>query len=245
MVTSEITATKTHQAYQLYYDDSHREGYGETELPDYDAWLVEFPGCKEVQFGFWEPQVITIGGSEGLLVREEGTDRLWHTTQFHLPERIEFESVGNFLMIHDLSRIRVTDFPYNRERWPIMSKRMLEALLSVREFPHQVIPIVMLDAFTPIEFEENHDYVAVQLLEHQDVFDWEKSIYEPHSEKPNRFKSGSLEKLVLREPLAGLPPLFRIATTPLQTKLYVSAEGRTALEGVGIRGVTFLESLEI
>jgi hypothetical protein len=239
MITSETTATKTHQAYEISHDDSHREGYGETELPEYDAWLIEFPGFKEVKIGFWSPQVVTIGGSKGYLVREEGTDGLWRTTQFYLPERIEFESVGNFLMIHDLRRTRVTDYPYNREGWPIMSKRMLETLLSVREFHHQVIPIVMLDAFTPIEFEENHDYVAVQLLEHQDVFDWGKSVYERDPELPNGVDS--LEKLVLKELSEGLPPLFRIATTPLKNLLYVSAEGRTALEAAGIRGVNFIE----
>jgi hypothetical protein len=238
MITSETTATKTHQAYQISCDSSHREGYGETELPEYDAWLIEFPGCQEVQFGYWEPQVITTGGSEGFLVREEGTDGLWYTTQFHLPKRIEFESVGNFLMIHDLSRTRVTDYPDNREGWPIMSKRMLEALLSVRDFPHQAIPIVMLDAFTPIEFEENHDYVAVQLLEHQDVFDWEKSIYERDPELTNGVDS--LEKLVLKEPPEGLPSLFRVTTTPLSNKLYVSPEGKAALEAAGIRGVNFV-----
>jgi hypothetical protein len=240
MFTSETTATKTHQAYQISCDSSHREGYGETELPEYDAWLVEFPGCQEAQVGFWSSQVITTGGSEGFLVREEGTDGLWRTTQFYLPNHIEFMCVWEFLQINDLSRTRVTDFPYNREGWPIMSKRMLEVLLSVREFPHQVIPIVMLSDHADSD-EKNYEFVAVQLLEHQDVFDWEQSVYKPHPEKPNRFKSGSLEKLVLEEPPGGLPPLFRIATTPLRNLLYVSAEGRTALETAGIRGVNFIE----
>jgi hypothetical protein len=216
MVTSEMTATKTHQAYQLSHDSSHREGYGETELPDYDAWLItDIPGSKDFNGGFWRPQ------------------------QLEPPRQVEFMCVWEFLQIHDLSRTRVTDYPYNREGWPIMSKRMLEALLSVREFPHQVIPIVMLSDHADSD-EKNYEFVAVQLLEHQNVFDWEKSIYEPHSEKLNRFKFGSLEKLVLKDPPGGLPPLFRIATTPLQTDLYVSAEGRTALEAIGIRGVNFV-----
>jgi hypothetical protein len=222
MVTSAMTATKTHQAYRLYHDDSHREGYGETELPEYDAWLItDIPGSKDFNGGFWRPQ------------------------QLEPPTRVEFESVGNFLMIHDLRRTRVTDYPYNREGWPIMSKRMLEALLSVRTFPHQVIPIVMLDAFTPIEFEENHDYVAVQLLEHQDVFDWEQSVCERNLEVPNCIKFGSLESAVFKEPPNGFPPLFRVATVPLTNRLYVSSKGKAALEEAGIRGVSFLESLEI
>jgi hypothetical protein len=222
MITSETTATKTHQAYQLSHDSSHREGYGETELPDYDAWLVtESIDWSTIKHSFWRANPL------------------------HLPDRIEFESVGNFLMIHDLRRTRITDFPHNREGWPIMSKRMLEALLSVREFPHQVIPIVMLDAFTPLEFEENHDYVAVQLLEHQDVFDWEQSKCERDLEVPNCVRFGSLESAVFIEPLDGFPPLFRVTTIPLSNRLYVSAEGKAALEETGIRGVNFLESLEI
>jgi hypothetical protein len=220
MATSEMTATRTYQAYRLYHSGSHREGYGENELPDYDAWLVS-PSIdwSSVKHSFWR------------------------TNLLHLPDRIEFESIGNFLMIHDLRRTRVTDFPRNREGWPIMSKRMLEALLSVREFSHQVIPIVMLDAFTPIEFEENHDYVAVQLLEHQDVFDWEQSVYERDPDRPTMLDS--CRRVVLKVPSNGLPPLFRIATVPLDTRLYVSSEGRAALEEAGIRGVNFIESLGI
>jgi hypothetical protein len=217
MVTSQTTATKTHQAYELYESSSHREGYGETELPEYDAWLVtESIDWITIKHSFWEPNPLQV------------------------PDGIEFMCVWEFLQINDLSRTRVTDYPYNRQGWPIMSKRMLEALLSVQEFPHQVIPIVMLSDHADSD-EENHEFVAVQLLEHQDVFDWENSIYERDPEVPNCIESSSLEKLVLRDPSGGFPPLFRIGTAPLQTKLYVSAEGRTALEAAGIRGVNFVQ----
>jgi hypothetical protein len=217
MITSETTATKTHQAYALYESSSHREGYGETELPEYDAWLVtESVDWTTIKYSFWEPN------------------------QLHVFDCIEFMCVWEFLQIHDLSRTRVTDFPYNRQGWPIISKRMLEALLSVREFPHQVIPIMMLSDHADSD-EKSDEFIAVQLLEHQDVFDWEQSIYERDPEVPNCIESTSLEKLVLRTPPKGFPPLFRIGTAPLQTKLYVSAEGRTALEAAGIRGVNFVQ----
>jgi hypothetical protein len=119
----------------------------------------------------------------------------------------------------------------------------LNALLSVRDFPHQVIPIVMIDRAVgdSKEFDENHDFVAVQLLEHQDVFDWEKSVYQRHPRIDNWVKFGTLEKVVLKMPETGFPPLFRVATLP--TELYVSAEGRAALETAGIKGIRFVELL--
>jgi hypothetical protein len=214
MITSEMTAIKTHQAYELYESSSHREGYGETELPDYDAWLItESIDWTTIKYSFWKPNLI------------------------HVPDHIEFMCVWEFLQVNDLSRTRVTNYPHNRQGWPIMSKRMLEVLLSVQEFPHQVIPIAMLSDHADSD-EKNYEFVAVQLLEHQDVFDWEKSVYERDPELPNCIES--LEKLVLKETNGGFPPLFRIATVPLRTRLYVSLEGKAALEAAGIRGVNFV-----
>jgi hypothetical protein len=118
---------------------------------------------------------------------------------------------------------------------------MLNALLSVRDFPHQVIPIVMIDRAVgdSKEFDENHDFVAVQLLEHQDVFDWEKSVYKRNPERSDIIDR--LDKLVLKIPQHGLPPLFRIAAIPLRTRLFISAEGRAALEQAGIKGLWFVD----
>jgi hypothetical protein len=175
----------------------------------YDAWLAE-----SIEY-----ENINILGT------------FWESTQLNLPARIEFDCDGE--------RLLVSDYPYVKERWPIMSRRMLEAFLTVREFPHQVIPVVMKDIFVPPQFEENHDFVAVQLLEHQDVFDWEKSIYERDPDYPESVDPLSIEKLVLREPKTGFPPIFRVKE--LETVLYVSSAGRTALEMAGIRGVEFVE----
>jgi hypothetical protein len=227
MMTQGITQPMTHQAYELDHDISHLVG----DL-EYDAWLVEFPGWEEIDTGFWEPQIITLNGDEGVLIREKSADGLWHATQFSLPERIEFDCDG--------TRLQVSDYPYIKQGWPIMSKRMLNVLLSVREFSYQAIPVVMKDIFVPPKFEENHDFVVVQLLENQDIFDWEKSIYERDPDRPNRIKSISLEKLVLREPSQGFPPLFRLSNV-IRSQLFISAESRSALEAAGIRGVKFVE----
>jgi hypothetical protein len=227
MTEQTILQPTAHKAYKLTQEFSRYDGYHEVELADYDAWLIHFPGRENypeyssLADYFWEPQVL------------------------NFPERIEFECMGDFLEVSNptaRAQKKATDYPHNREGWPIMSKRMLNALLSVRDFPHQAIPIVMIDGIEGDSktFDESHDFVAVQLLEHQDIFDWENSAYELDPECSDIIDR--LDKLVLKIPQHGLPPLFRISTTPLQTRLFVSAEGRAALEQAGVKGVSFVES---
>jgi hypothetical protein len=159
-------------------------------------------------------------------------DDFWEPRRLELPEGIEFDGDGE--------RLLVSDYPYVKERWPIMSKRMLNTLLAVQDFPYQAIPVIMKDIFVPPQFEENHDFVAVQLLEHQDVFDWESSVCESDPERSDIIIR--LDSLVLRIPQGGLPPLFRIAAAiPLETRLFVSAEVRSALEQTESKGIRFID----
>jgi hypothetical protein len=234
MTTSSSTQTTTAQAYKL----QNKLVYPNSDF-DYEAWIVEFPGWKETDANFWQTQPVNLYGTEGVAVREKGADGKWRLTQFNLPERIEFETFGDI--------IRNTDYPYCKPQWPIMSRRMLETLLSVQEFPHQVIPVTMVDIQKYFDetigdyiAPENqfHDFVVVQLLKHLDIFDWERSIYQPEPGRNDRVES--VEQLVLRIPEGGLPPLFRIEMTGLRVNLYVSPQGRAALEAIGIRGVSFL-----
>lgn len=148
----------------------------------------------------------------------------WEPQQLQISEPIRLQTYPDVL--------QTSDFPYPNVSLPIMSKRMLQTLLSVREFPHQVIPVVMV-----ANGVANHDYVAVQLLEHLDVFDWENSVYEPHPLSTSFVTN--VRKLVLKEPAEGFPSLFRIST--LSTLLYTSAAARTALEAAGIQGVKFMK----
>jgi hypothetical protein len=203
-----------HRVYELRRNFDDLKHYKEGERGQWDAYLVKFPGSSNVDF--WEPVILT------------------------LPEPVEFDAQKDVLGSIDY----FTTVP----TWPVMSRRMLDVLLSVRTFPHQVVPLIMHE--TPVLSDDvetqggpyirtgrvNHDYVAVQLLEHLDVFDWENSIYEIHPRLPGRLDEFP-EKLVLKEPLSGFPPIFRVK--PLETLLYVSAEGRAALEAAGIRGVRF------
>jgi hypothetical protein len=155
----------------------------------------------------------------------------WEPQRIDLPEHIEFDCDGE--------RILSSDYPYIKEQWPIMSRRMLDTLLAVQDFPHQVIQVVMKDIFVPAKFEENHDFFAVQLLDHQDVFDWKMSTYETNSERSDIISR--LDKLVLNVPQNGFPPLFRVSAIPIRTTLFVSVEGRLALDQANVKGVEFID----
>ena len=115
---------------------------------DADAWLVKFSGYENIQLA---------------LLKE-----------YNLPEKIEFDAIFDV--------IQRSDFPINDVGWSIMSQKMLDILLSVGSFPHRVIPLVMVDCEVigrggKRSEKEDHRFVAVQLLEHLDIFDWEKSIF--------------------------------------------------------------------
>jgi hypothetical protein len=160
-----------------------------------------------------------------------------------LPEPIEFESLEE-----DLAK---TDYPYNSNHFPIMSKQMLDVLLSIKNFSHQAIPIVIIDA-TGIYVEgaknyvrsgiENYNFSLVRIPEYIDVFDWENSIYELNPKQPGRVKLSTVKKVVLKEPEEGFPPLFQVSAMPY--RLLVSEEARTALETAGIRGTRFSKLLK-
>jgi Domain of unknown function (DUF4375) len=196
--------------FELQVYRSRWEGYDPREMPEWDGVLIEFPDWEYLRIAFWKPEPIT-----------------------GLPERIAFDAG-----YEDLSRM---DFLYNNAQWPIMSKPMLNTLLSVSEFPHQAISIVMIDDqvdwFTDKRTgRESDDFIALQLIEHLDLFDWEQSVYQRNSLNPNLFNS--LETLVLKTPENGYPPIFRLATLP--RRLFVSAQARTALEAAGLHGLKFI-----
>jgi hypothetical protein len=140
-----------------------------------------------------------------------------------------------------------TDYPYCSVYWPIMSKRMLNTLLSVKKFPYRTwdVPFVGFPDNAPEGLlvkelrdgvRHDNEFVAVQLLEHLDIFDRDKSVY-----KESKILDGavnSIRKLALHIPEEGLPPIFRLKVAPVQ--LYVSPECRAALEAANIRGVRFV-----
>jgi hypothetical protein len=90
---------------------------------------------------------------------------------------------------------------------------------------------------TKVSGTENDNFIAVQLLEHLDLLDWENSIVEPSFILPDQIMG--VQKLVLKETTYPLPPLFRLSAYP--TALLASSQARIALEEAGIKGVVFKE----
>ena len=185
----------------------------------------------------WEAQgsadVLVIGE----LAKRDGFERL-----FYKPEPID--SINEIRMEGAHIQIEGLDYIVTNPDLPVMSKRMLSVLESVGYFPHQTISVTIEDTVLVTGTDGklqpsgkiNTDYVAVQLLEQLDIFDRKKSIYEPSFINPNDV--GDIDKLVLKVPPQGLPPIFRIKDN--RTYLYVSPEAKTALEEAGITGIRFV-----
>jgi hypothetical protein len=166
--------------------------------------------------------------------------QFWKAQEIDLPEgkSIDFESPGDIL--------QDVDWLYNDKRWPLMSLRMLNILLSVGEFSYQALPVTMFNTTqywnedTQSSFqsdEKNYNFILLNLLEKLDIFDWENSIYEPDEITPQY--PGWMEKMVFKVPENGFPPIFKVSTH--SARLYVSAGARAALEAAGIKGVEFDE----
>lgn len=198
-----------------------------TEHPAYRIEWDYFSGhpdetvCRIVEFPGWEDN-----------------GRLCHLQPLVQPsEPVHFDTHFE-LLEHD-----APDYPNNTAGWPLMSRRMLDVLRSVGDFPHHVIPVTLVQDTIEVEVRYDErgrpkpeysktDYVAVHLTSYADVFDEERSSFEPHPMFPE-FAFG-VDKYVFRTPPEGLPPLFRIKKCFVP--LFVSAKARAALEAAGIRG---------
>jgi hypothetical protein len=206
--------TTRKSAYRLTWEFDHLESCDE----EYDLEIHEFERWSE-------------------------TSRLMKVTPYDLPDPVVFYT--------DFELLACTDFPVNNVNWPIMSRRMHYILKSVGDFSHRVIPLAIIhDRFTdltnpPQLFLDNgqpnpkltnfNDYVAVQLLEESNFFDFKNSEYEPDSDFPEWVKS--VEKYELNEPSGGYPPLFRLAADAVS--LFISEKARQALSEAGIRGTAY------
>jgi hypothetical protein len=163
--------------------------------------------------------------------------RLIETTPYNGTEPINFLGWPK--------RLSKTEFPRNDSGFPLMSKRMLEVLYSVGEFPHKLIPTRIFFYDLEYEIEEylnqqnldpelcNENYFAVQLLEHIDVADPERCTYEPSYDG-----SMKIDELVLREMPGGFPPLFRVKGDPFD--LFASPEAKQALDAAGIKSMNYI-----
>lgn len=155
-----------------------------------------------------------------------------------LPEKIYFQA--------DFNLIPKYDYPLTDLRIPVMSLRMLRVFEELESFEYSLIPVVMIDdTFLEKVFDDNgllnnkvtvnEDYVALRLSKWMYFFDYDNSDYKPSSINPNI--PGTIKKAVLKKPLSGFPPIFRMDR--LSSNLFVSAEAKTALEAANIKGCIF------
>jgi hypothetical protein len=150
-----------------------------------------------------------------------------------------------------------TDFLRDDDSWCLMSKRMLYVLRSVGKFPHKAISTRIYDysfqdqgndsygrhdyegPATEPGGEFNEDYVCLQLLEHVDGIDYDQTEFRP-SVNP-AILPPRITNLVLREPIGGFPPVFRLNRSGENVFLFVSTAAKEALEEAGIKGLSFTE----
>jgi hypothetical protein len=228
------------KAYELTRDHQ-RFVEDEVEIdPDGDGYLESrFPGWDIVDLAFFEEFPVELVGTKGEILRESKRRNIIGA---RMPEEIVFTGLKDWLS--------PTDYPYIREvkNWPIIFRRMLDVLLSVGEFPHQAIPVVFKSIDHPGYSDEerrakslirNHDYIILHLIEHLDVFDMERSEYSTDRgvADPEKIFLIDVYNVVLKEPLGGFPPIFRIKE--YEYSWYVSAEAKQALEEAGIQGLDF------
>jgi hypothetical protein len=168
----------------------------------------------------------------------------YRTTEFEHPNPLIFQGHIPFL--------EHIDYPESNIYWNIMSKRMYETLLSVGEFPHRVIPIVVADSREPRRNWYDSagnlrketclwNYLAVQMTEHLDIFDYERSeIWKDDEDEPDRITD--ISKYVFKVPEKGLPPIFKIPERTVS--LFVSVEARKALNNAKITGTRYISLTE-
>jgi hypothetical protein len=216
---------------KLTTDKFYKLSYSFDRFGDSEAWdgsLEKFDGWNKVENAFFGCSSITLTGDRGIADHETTEDNDWRVVNAQMPEEIVFTVNEKWL--------RDTDFPHidDADFWPIMSKRMVGVLLSVDDFPHQIIPITFKDkSGKTLE----PDYVILQLNQISDFIDRDKSVYTMKQAviDPNRSFICDIKKLRLVEPENGFPPIFRVKwNVPY---LYVSAEAKNALEASGIKGL--------
>jgi hypothetical protein len=212
-----ISAERTVKAYRLMPES-------ETVNSDlgFHAQVVPFEGYEQISIAMCEPS---------------------ETVEF--PNPVEFQGL--------LSTVKQTDFPVIQEGWPVMSKRMVEVLESVGSFPHRILPARILDgrigrslAEGDRRFDEQgnfkpefytDDYVLLQLTEHLDAMDLERSVYRRYDPEINSISG--LRKPVFKDIGREYPPIFRPVHSPVG--FFISDSAKLALEAAEIQGLWLID----
>ena len=124
-------------------------------------------------------------------------------------------------------RLSWLDYPRSDPDYPIVSKKMVDTLLSVKEFNHEIKPLTIYDWKTE---KTTDNFVFLHLLEWKDIVDRPNCICYP--------ETGRIQKIALKEPRGGYPSLFQVRGSTLTW--FVSEEAKEALEEADIKGLRFV-----
>ncbi len=182
---------------------------------------------------------------------------LWHThanRPLKLPETVFFYMNSNLKFIKELDMLYADAGNY------VVSQRLIDVLLSVKNFNYRKYKIAILEEGA-IRFQKNPDgykspkpysnpeefkkkslrddmYIFQPLEILSDVFDWENSVYKQYDYDKEINVPSSVREFVLKEPTGGFPPVFRLKEDPVT--LFISAEAREALKKADIKGTSYL-----
>ena len=172
------------------------------------------------------------------------TSYLMDINDYELPDNIYVDAFFDLLA--------QINYPMTDLFWPIMDKKMYEVLLSCGNFNHNPIPIIMVDSSIAPKnrFDKNEklhssvrndNYVALHLKSYAELFDYDKSDYDPHELFPEDV--GFINNLVLKEDSEELPPIFRLKEC--MARIFVSHYAKEALTKAGIKGLSFKSLSEV
>jgi hypothetical protein len=225
-------------AYELGYDMLWEPGLPPKDDPSYISASYDTERAESRRIGLTYDVWINVGAFpeheyvEFTEIPPPGRDiYCWDIDHIHtLPNPVLFFGLMAYLPF--------LDYPYIENRWPIVSQEMFEVLTSVKDFKYKAYPTVIRhsnEAMHPYEPIDN--FVILQTLEFLDAFDFDKSEYVMDEELIGHVEKA--EKVVIKEPPGGLPPMFRLKAQEFH--LYVSAAAKEALEAAGKdRGIRFV-----
>ena len=159
----------------------------------------------------------------------------------NLPSEIYFSANFNYIPEYDV--------PFKDSGLFVISKRFEKIIFEIKDIPsHVTVPVIMIDdTYMEERFNEdgslkkevpiNIDYLALRLSHLLDCFDYDKSDFRPL--RSNHKAPGRIKKLVLKEPLSGFPPIFRVNV--ISSAIFVSEETKVVLEREKIKGCVFEE----
>jgi hypothetical protein len=185
---------------------------------------------------------------EGYDIQAFSFDKVMEVRRAEENKVLDLLALTFFYKCHDDDRyIKKLDSLQALEGCPIFSQRMIDVILSVRDFEYRKYPIAIIESRHHNPYEDVDKYKKLSLrddlfifqpLVYLDVFDWERSDFDQDEYDKDLNVPTYIREFVLKEPNGGFPPLFRLL--PLQSmNLFISREAREELRNAEIVGPSF------